>query len=145
MADITLSGHEYRTGKLTPKQQLHLARRLAPLISGIGPLLSALSAGELDDAVDSLKQLEPFALALARMTDEEVDAIIDPCLMVAHRKVNASYAPLMPSRGALMFSDLSMQDMVQITFTVIQENLLDFSPGQAAGGPAPSLRAVGRS
>ena len=73
MGEITVSSGTYRFGKLTPKQQLHIARRIAPLAA-------SFKGNETEVA-------GAFLQHIAAMTDAEIDAIIDPCLMLCQRKL----------------------------------------------------------
>jgi hypothetical protein len=130
MAEMTINEHVYSIGRLTPKQQLHLARRILPLFTGVG------AAFDLDKGVDTdFRQFGPFADALAKMTDAEVDAIIDPCLGVINRKVGELWSPVMPRPGQLMYQDLGVAEMIQLTWAVISENLGNFFPAQIGKGP----------
>lgn len=135
MAEIIINQKTYMIGRLTPKQQLHLARRLLPLFVGVAPALD-LDKG-LPTVADTpkdnppeldLKAMAPFVEALARMSDSEVDAIVDPCLAVVNRKVNETWAPVMPRPGQLMFQDMSVVDMLSLVWAVISENLGNFFP-----------------
>jgi hypothetical protein len=144
--EVTVSGHVYMVGKLTPKQQLHLARRLLPLFVGVAPAIEMStpqqgqhpatehqgqrSAADLVNNQDVdfknlSKGLGPFAESLAKMSDVEVDAIVDPCLGVTKRKQGQHWAPVM-AQGQLMFHDLGISEMMQLVWAVIVENIGNF-------------------
>ncbi len=142
MSEIVINQKTYMVGRLTPKQQLHLARRLLPLFVGVAPALdldkglptiegsTPKATAELD-----LTSMAPFVEALAQMSDEAVDAIVDPCLAVTSRKVGEAWAPVMPRPGQLMFQDMSVVDMLSLVWAVISENLGNFfpaNPGKAS-------------
>lgn len=139
MAEVTAGGHQYRTAKLTPMQQLHLARRLLPMLTGAGDLLTLLEAapeGE-DPALPALlASAGPFVEALAAQSDEEVEAIVNACLVVVVRLApdGKTWAQVMPRRGMMMFDDIELMDLLTLVWTVVQENLLGFSPARREAG-----------
>jgi len=142
MAEVTIGGNTYRTGKLTPLQQFHLARRLLPMLTEAGDLIDLL-ADENTPLPDMLKASGPFVKSLASKTDEEVEAIVNACLVVVNRKVGDVWAQVMPRKGQLMFEDLALMDMMQLIWTVVEENLLNFSIGRAVDlASRPALRSV---
>lgn len=153
---ITIGTQEYRVGKLSPMKQFHVARRIAPLLAALGG--AALSApkdiaaieqsdASADDAAEDSALgaiqhfLQSLAPALASMSDEESEYIINTCLAVVKRKQNTSFAPVIASNGRLMFEDIALPDMMQLTVAVIQENLGSFfpdAPGKSSSSEAPA-------
>jgi hypothetical protein len=125
-----IGGHEYQIGKLNAFEQLHVARRLAPVL---GALFSAfqgspkLKKGE--KAEDKVMELAagPVAEVLAGMDDETVDFIINKCLSVCKRKQGPVWAK-MTSGSTLMFQDLELDALMGLTVAVISENLGRFFP-----------------
>jgi hypothetical protein len=122
MAEIVIESTTYRIGKLTPKQQLHIARRIAPL--------SLAFKGEEDQVIAA------FTEHVAKMSDADVDAIVDPCLAIVSKKIaDGVWSPLTAQHtNQLMFDDLKAQDIFQIVVAVLKENLGGFFPGQGAAG-----------
>ncbi len=123
MAEIKVGEHTYTIGKLTPYQQLHVARRLLPLFIGAS---SSITEGQTDD----LEWAAPFVSAISKMPDDEVDAIINPCLSVVSRKSGEMWAPVMPKPGQMMFQDISIVDMMSLVGAVLQENIGNFFQGR---------------
>jgi len=126
MGEITVSSGTYRFGKLTPKQQLHVARRIAPLATSFKG-----SEAEVASA---------FIQHVAAMSDAEIDAIIDPCLMICQRKLSDGvWSPLTtPGTSTLMYEDIGVQDIFEIVIAVLKENLGNFFPGQTGIGTSAS-------
>ncbi|WCM21358.1 hypothetical protein NDK50_07895 [Paraburkholderia bryophila] len=124
---VEVGGHQYRIGRIDARKQFHVARRLAPLLAGLG-------ASSFKDGGDGFaKFLGPLTDALSRMTDEDVDYVLDVCLSVCQRvQANGQGAPVVARGGGLMFDDIDMGQMVQLTVKVIQENMQGFFPGAAA-------------
>jgi hypothetical protein len=125
MSDIVeVGGHKYRIGRIDARKQFHVARRLAPLLAGMGGLANK-SAG-------FAAVLAPITEALSSMSDEDVDYVLDACLGVCQRlQQDGRPAPVM-TRSGLMFEDIDMGQMIQLAVKVIQENLGGFFPGAAA-------------
>lgn len=133
MAEITIDGNRYRTGRLTPYQQLHVARRLAPLLTGAEALISAVMSEDDVDLRLALKQLAPVSEALAKMPDAEVEYVLDLCLGVVTRLDRDAWSLVLPTPGAPpMFQDITMSVMLQLAVAVIRENVESFFPGQGS-------------
>lgn len=139
-----LKGHQYQSGKLDAFKQFHVARRLAPLLSGVGAALKgngeqpkqgdgeAAAAAQKADFSDFL---EPMADALAHMPDADCDYILFTCLAVVQRQQGNGWAKVLAQGSrSLMFDDIDMGEMIGITMKVIQENIGGFfsAPGALA-------------
>jgi hypothetical protein len=159
--DVTIDGNNYRTGQLSAKQQFHVARRLAPLITKMGV---AMSQGMLtpqqapvqqkgtaeQDAEDqqaaaareaflALPIFEAVAQSLSELSDEECDYVIRVCMSVVSREQSGHWIGVWnKAADQLQFTDISMPAMMQLTMTVLQDNLGSFMPAQ----PAPGNRAA---
>lgn len=110
---MKIGAHEYQIGKLDPKRQFHVVRRIAPL-------MVQASAGDMPAVLQ----------ALAAMSDVDVDYVLDTCLAVVARKQETAggvvYAPVQPRPGQIMFSDLQASDLLEISMAVIQDSLGNF-------------------
>jgi hypothetical protein len=125
MSDIVeVGGQKYRIGRIDARKQFHVARRLAPLLAGMGSVP--------DKSAGFAAFLGPLTDALSGMSDQDVDYVLDVCLGVCQRmQPNGHPAPVMV-RGGLMFEDIDMGQMIQLAVKVIQENLGGFFPAGAA-------------
>jgi hypothetical protein len=135
---VTIAGHAYAIGRLDPRKQFHIARRLAPIMEGLVGLLSSGSSISPETA------LGPIARQIAGMPDADVDYIISNCLAVCSRESTvhgAGWSPVQISNGKLMFEDIDMGAMLQLVAAVVQENLGDFFAGlgrtSASEGTSP--------
>jgi hypothetical protein len=148
----------YRTKtKLNARQQFHVARRLAPLISQLatfGPMIAqALSGDASPEATEAL--IMPLTRALSGMSDQDCDYVLDACLAVVQRGQGGNGAgPALfadiwsPRAGKLMFEDIQLPEMLQIAAEVLRENLTGFfaiSPNgpnlSAAAGTVAALHS----
>jgi len=142
-----INGQQYQSGKLDAFKQFHVARRLAPLISGVSAALKGDAAPSAEGAAaDSVQPqpeqrkdfadfLEPMADALAHMPDADCDYILFTCLGVVKRQQGDGWAKVLaPGGRTLMFEDIDMGAMINITLKVIQENIggFFFAPGAPA-------------
>ena len=107
------------------------ARRIAPLLAGLGDVLK-------EDAKGFSKIISPIAEALSRMSDDDTDYVIDACLLVVQRKQGETWQSVVARNGSLMFDDIDLPAMLQLTVAVIQQNLGSFFPG----GPSASSAAA---
>jgi len=141
VSEVTVKGRTYRTGRLNAWKQFHIARRLAPLLSG---LATAIIDGKmsLEDGKDLTPaqltaMVGPVSEALSKMAEADADYVIDACLSVAQRKQEGdSWAPVKGRGGAIQFDDMDMGDLVQITVETVAENLGGFF-GKSAGDLKP--------
>ena len=122
--EFQVGTHTYLAQKMNAKQQFHVARRVLPLLA---------SAGNGESVMDKLRGA---AEALSEISDKDADYVIDHCLAVVKRKMaeGRGWAPIW-STGAdkLMFEDISMMEMLQITGEVLAFNLGNFSDALPEG------------
>lgn len=143
MRELTVGDHDYRIGKLDARKQFHLARRLAPVFGRIAANAKASGISETitekkeDDSVKETLAaaskffdliVGPVADSLAKMTDEEADYILFTCMGVVDRKEGSDSWAKVKATGQdkLMYQDIELQDLVQLTVATIQENLGSF-------------------
>jgi hypothetical protein len=129
---VDINGKTYQLGRLTAISQLHVARRLAPALMKLQvaaddstPLVEE-GGGMNMTAIG--KVLAPMAEALAIMTDQDVEYVVNTCLKVVQVKQEQGWAWVMNSGGVLMFHDLQLPDLLQLTAQVIGANLGGFFP-----------------
>jgi len=158
MSDIELNGVKYRTGKMDVFAQAHVARKVMPVVMGMGQGFAAAAQRSLEllpgpvgngaviNGADTegeaeapaevtvdpqmearenaimFEALTPIAEVLSAMKDEDFDYILRKCLSVVQRSNGERYVPLMRG-GSLMFDDIDLGTLTQLTMEVIQENL----------------------
>lgn len=139
MAEIEVNGQTYRIGKLNAFQQLHVSRKVGPLMPRLIPAYIASQDGKILENLDVLAQMvEPFTQALSEMTDADVEYVAATCLAVVHRKQGNSWAPVWNAGGhCLMFDDVDLGTMLPLVVRVITENLGPFIRGLLTGQPTP--------
>lgn len=119
--DIELNGNTYRVGKLSVFDQLKVARKLLPILSGMVGELQKLRSGEA--VIETL--LPAIASAVAGMSDSDCDAILHPCLSVVSRQNSNKWMPVF-RQGELMFDDIDLISMLNVVAQVIGDSLGNF-------------------
>lgn len=165
MIEFEVNGVAYRAAKMDAFKQFHVARRLAPVLSGLVGLLATVgtpdenapegepqAAQDGDSAVaatkppvDAIQALTPLAEALANMSDEHADYVLKECLRVVTRGLDGGtgWAPVTLRNGALVDTDMDMGTMLQIAFHVIRDNLSGFFAALPPMSPAGLAGALG--
>jgi hypothetical protein len=139
MEELELEGTWYRTGKLDAFKQFHLFRKLMPLFSGMGETAATQVARAATTTGDSnavrWASFGPVAQAIADMSQQDSEFIIKTCLAVCLRKNPVGqWVRLATPQGDLMFEDIDLGVMLQLSFAVIQDNLAPFFPGRSLNG-----------
>ncbi|AUU90269.1 hypothetical protein C2U55_14870 [Enterobacteriaceae bacterium ENNIH3] len=126
---------EYRAAKLTVFEQLKVCRKLLPVLSSIVPDLAMLRETAAATAGDGEKTalvintiLPKIADVVAGMPEEDVNAILYPCLSVVTRKTTAGNWTQVFRDGSLMFDDIDLFTMLNIAGRVAADNLGNFLP-----------------
>ncbi|OWT69211.1 MULTISPECIES: phage tail assembly chaperone [unclassified Achromobacter] len=130
--EFAIKGVNYRSGRLSAMQQFHVARRVAPALTG---LVAALG-GNAPSKDDFAQALAPLADAVARMPDADAEYVMGACLGVVSRQTDATtWAPVWRS-GQIAFDDIDVGAMMQIAAKVIQDNLGNIFGALPASVPA---------
>lgn len=143
MSTTEIDNHSYRVGKLDVLQQLHLARRLAPMLAVMGVTAHQLMQGDTKEGIDGfMPLLAPITEIVARMTDEEANYIIFRCLAVVERAIPISASEVkyqhVSVQEQLMFQDMDMGTMLRLVVEVVKVNLGGFMKGLGDAAPSPS-------
>lgn len=133
MTEFEIDGLEYRIVKLSAFQQLHVSRRISPLIPPLIPIFMQMSraSGKADDLLQRPEVLQPFADGLALLPDDAAEYIIGTCLSALRRKQSDNWVPIWNSAGKVaMFEDLNdMGKLIPLAMRVIQDSLGPFIAG----------------
>ena len=128
--ELEINNQSYRTGKLNAFQQMHVSRRLAPILIALGKsakeVLAVPEGAGQDDA--AVMAFGPVADALANMPEDDVNYVINTALSVTTRKQGNLYSKVLQSNGNLMFEDMGAAELMQLTVAVIRENIGGFFP-----------------
>jgi hypothetical protein len=124
--EFEIKGVNYRTAKLDVFQQLKVSRKLLPVLAGLVSEFSTLkaqaAAGNSGAVLESV--LPKIADTLAALPDEDVNAVIHPCLGVVSRQHEKGGRK--SSIRALMFDDIDLFTMLQLVARVVADSLGNF-------------------
>lgn len=128
--EFDINNQSYRSNRLDAFAQLHVSRKLAPILPKLMPVLSKLSSAKaLTDNLEQMAELmTPLAEAFAIMPKDDVDMIITSCMSVVHRKQNTAWSPVMRN-GVVMFDDIDLSTMLPMVVNVIRDSLGNFISG----------------
>ena len=138
---ITISGKNYTIGRLNALDQLHVSRKIAPIIPSLIPIISEVAKGGLSKVIESmesgddvelenidLKELDglPSALSplmdvIAGMSEADTNLVIHKCLSVVIRD-----GAVLCRGESIMFDDLDMMQILPLVVAVIRKNLGNF-------------------
>lgn len=120
--EIDVNGGRYQIGAMPATKQLHIARRLAPLVAGLA------AAHKPGQAVEMAEAVQPIAAAFASLSDADTDYVVHECLKTVKRQIGGAqgWAPVMSSAGTLMYEDIDLLTMIQLTVKVVETNLSPF-------------------
>lgn len=129
-SEFEISGIKYRTKAMDARRQFHVATKLAGVAAGFNA----------DNPMG----------ALAGLTPDDSDFVINECLRVVERQNEGAtgWSDVMAPTGQIMFEDVrtSMAALLQLVIPVIRENVQaflselpkDFLPSLLAGIAKPS-------
>lgn len=126
---VTVEPFEYQIGKLPAMTQFHVVRRLGPVLAAMGvSITEAMTAGKsLRDNVDMFAIMGTASEVMARMSNDDVEYVINSSLAVVKRKQGDRWMAIMTGKS-FQFQDIDMQLMLRLTVEVLKENLAGFFP-----------------
>ena len=136
--ECTIKGVNYRANKLGVFEQLKVSRKLLPILAGLMadfstiktmlPTTTTLDSGNLDKLEPVFNTLLPrIADELSKLTEDDTNAIIHPCLAMVVRENGKKWTPVFRS-GELMFDDIDLFSMLQLVARVVADSLGNFLP-----------------
>ncbi|MGI1019153.1 phage tail assembly chaperone [Pseudomonas aeruginosa] len=138
MAEFSVNGQSYRTTKIDAMRQFHLSRKIAPVIPALIPVFAKLAESQKAEGAKPLSSdlasmaslFEPFAEAVASMSDESAEYVMGTCLSVISRQQGTTWAPIWDDRQKVcMFDDIDSGVMLQLAAHVVRESLGPFLAG----------------
>lgn len=134
--EIEHNGAQYRIDSLSVFQQLHLVRKVSPLV---GPLMGVMEDfGE--DTIDidmAMRHIDPLTEQLAGLNDSTVEYVVDTALSHLKRYKDGGYYAVW-SGGQFMYQDLGGQDALILTYKVLVDQLGPFMQGLLPSGEQES-------
>ncbi len=124
--ETTIDGKTFGIGKLNAFEQLHVFRRVMPIMK---PVLQVI---RMPGGASQLDMVMAMSETLSTLPDEQLDYVINKCLSVASRKDGERFYPIMRG-GTCMYQDMDMPQLLRLTWEVLMENFRPFFSGLLAG------------
>lgn len=149
MTEFTVRGHRYRDGRMNAFTQFHVTRKLgAGLLDNVERAIAAatftkklfmsgISPLEMPTE-DIVAAIQPFIVALGKMSDEDSEFIIRSCMAVVERQTAGETGwqrAWNVDANAAMYPDIDLAVMMELSFHVLRSQLSSFFP--ASGSPTP--------
>lgn len=134
---VVLGEHEYQIGRLDCFDAMHVARLVSPLLPAFfsevfGRVLDLVhkskdeNGATLDDIFAEVGEVialcEPLAYRVASMDRESFESVVKTCLSCVERKTGKTYGRVYVN-GNMMFADMEMNEILQLTIKVIDREL----------------------
>lgn len=144
--EFEIGGQRYRAEKLDAFKQLHVSRKIAPIVPKLLPMFLKFSEqgdSMKEDLTGMAEAFEPLAQALADMPDADCEYVFNACLGVVARNQLGNWASIWNQNArSLMFDDIDLGVMVQLTAKVIWDSLGNFIRGLLANKGAGQTAAA---
>lgn len=132
-----LGGVEFKVRKVNPFKQLHIARRIAPILGELLPVMKksgALKGGM--KAIENLPEAEklsmvgeflsPILMGTSKLSDADTEFVLLGLLEAVERKQpQGNYAKLV-NDNMLMFQDMELGTMINLAGRAFMFNLAGF-------------------
>lgn len=144
MSEIDIAGQEYACGKLAIRAQLHVARRLSPLLGHLAPMMAQAVNGGGELAISPVAALAALSETVRELSDADLDYILDHCLECVRFRQGERWAPLRAPNGMMMLQaadDLAVQ--LRLVWEVLSESLANFSLGTLLPFPIATTTTAG--
>lgn len=134
---VVLGEREYQIGRLDCFDAMHVARLVSPLLPAFfgqifGRVLDLVQKSKdangatLDDIFSEVGEVitlcEPLLYRVASMDRESFESVVKTCLSCVERKTGKTYGRVFVD-GNLMFADMDMNEILQLTIKVIDREL----------------------
>ena len=123
---LTIEGNEYLVQKIHPIAAWNIVRQLLPIFARSGPLVETairtVASGSPQEAGTTLlESMGPVADALAKMSDEDSQRLIEACLRHCRRRASAGWLPVEQFQA-----DLTLTVYLTLVGAVLRENVSGF-------------------
>lgn len=138
MTEFSINGHDYVAQKMDAIKQSHVARRLAPIMGCVQEAFAIAGRPETFTMIDSLPLM---AKMISEMSDANWEYILFACLDLTQRRQATALTRIRVS-GRLQFEDIQLPEMMQIVWSVLNDNLAPFFSVLRSSSPKPPLAST---
>jgi len=132
--EFKVGENDFRVRKLNAIDQLHVFRRLQPLLVPIHAAIKARKVASLGQPGAMLTDMVMEASKeLATLSDEQLDYVMMKCLgTVEIKSPKGEFLPMV-FKGTLVYQQIELPQLLQIVWSVLLENFAPFFLGLLAG------------
>ncbi len=127
MIEFKVGDHDYMAQRMDAFTQLHVGRRIAPLLSHVTTGGGSFSA---------------IATALSKAPQEDVDFVIRSAIKMVKRKSGTEWAPVYNTNaGMMVFDDITGLQLLEIVSLAVKDDIAPFFSGLVSlvlGTPKPT-------
>lgn len=139
--EFEINDLKFRAEKLDTFKQLHVSRKVGPILPKLLPVFvqftkSAKDGAPADDLTAIAAAVEPLTQVLADMPDSDFEYVVNTCLSVVQVNQANNWAPVLAPNGAMMFDAVDLGVTVQLVAKVIWHSLGPFLSGFLANAQA---------
>jgi hypothetical protein len=143
VAEVEIKGITYNVARLPAFRAWDIARKLAPVIPALVPLLRRLGPSSDLNMFDLGEALEPLAVVISQMSRADSNFLMNTCLDAVRRRdpITGNYRPVRvpgppEEEGQLVFeNEMDPVIMLRLAWEVIQLNLGPSIAGALSGSP----------
>ena len=132
--ECAINGVAYRIAKLSVFEQLKVARKLLPMlvsmVADFRTIQEKIGKQDTEEAIATV--LPKIASAVSSLNDEDVNAILFPCLSVVSREHMKGWVPVF-QHGEIAFDDIELITLLQLVARVVADSLGNFLQGLPIG------------
>ncbi len=154
MSEVEIDGMTFLCNKLPTRKQLHVAKRILPVLKGLQPLFAGgnqrlVSGGngvnpmQVVPDISIIDGLAALTDTLGMMPDSDMDFIVDNCLDMVKWKQGDRWMPL--RQGSAMMVQAVSDDLatqLRLVWEVLNESLSSFSLEKLLNSPNPNQTAA---
>jgi hypothetical protein len=138
MIAFEVNGQKYQASKLSAMAQLHVSRKLSPLIPQILPAAVKVKESGMDDLAALATMFTPFTTAVSAMPEADCEYLFATTLGVVQRWQNGAWTPVWNVANNTLMFDIELMEMFTIAGKVVQDSLGSFITGLLASLPSTS-------
>lgn len=130
MTEVEVNGNAYQIGRIDAMRQLHVSRRVMPVLVAAGISIAELGAGAAPSDGWLMRVADKALDVVSRMSDEDFEYVVRTALSVVKRRPvggEGPWAPVMNGRQ-FQFADMDQRVIVQVSLASLRENMGGFFP-----------------
>lgn len=131
--NFEIGGKKFKLRKIDAIKQFHIARRIAPLLSEILPVMGQISKVSKDAELSEEQRFDQFAKiaepvfnGFSKLSDDDADRLLYSLLYAAEIQQEQGNWAKISNGSQLMFQDLDLPVLLQVAGRAFAYNLSGF-------------------